>query len=82
MKSWYYDESKHSGVDYSSIELIQQCDENHSKFRNFEKEAEEIINALQLTTESIVADIGCGTCAITYYISKKLKKNICHRKSK
>lgn len=74
MKSWYYDESKHSGVNYSSIELIQQYDENHSKFRNFEKEAEEIINDLQLTTESIVVDIGCGTCAITHYIAKKVKK--------
>lgn len=74
MKNWYYDESKHSGVDYSSTELIQQYDENHSKFRNFEKEAEEIINDLQLTTQSIVADIGCGTCAITNFIAKKVKK--------
>ena len=74
MKSWYFDESKHSGVDYSSTELIQQYDENHSKFRNFEKEAKEIINDLQLNTQSIVADIGCGTCAITNFIANKVKK--------
>ncbi|HOJ29768.1 MAG TPA: class I SAM-dependent methyltransferase [Spirochaetota bacterium] len=74
MKSWFYDESKHSGVNYASIELIQQYDENHSKFRNFAKEADEIISDLKLTTQSIVADIGCGTCAITQYIAKKVKK--------
>jgi ubiquinone/menaquinone biosynthesis C-methylase UbiE len=74
MKSWFYDESKHAGVNYASIEFIQQYDENHSKFRNFTQEAEEIIDALHLTTKSIVADIGCGTCAITHHIAQKVKK--------
>lgn len=74
MHTWYYDEYKSCGVDYSSIEQIKQYDANHSQFRNFDNEAKEIINDLLLNDNSIVADIGCGTAAITNAIAQKVKK--------
>ena len=60
---WIYDEYKYSGVDYSTIEEVEQYDARHQSFRNYENEVKRIIEELQLTNNSTVIDLGCGTGA-------------------
>ena len=38
MQSWIYDESKHCGVDYSKSTQAEAYDDQHQKFRDYEKE--------------------------------------------
>ena len=42
---WYYEE-KQSGVDYLDPKIAAEYDDQHQKFRNFKKEAEDIVNKL------------------------------------
>lgn len=71
---WQYDEMKHSGVDYADYDVVDKYDENHRRFRDYEKSAEDIITALGLKPEHAVIDMGCGTGAFTLHAASRCKK--------
>ncbi|HEX3019909.1 MAG TPA: methyltransferase domain-containing protein [Chitinispirillaceae bacterium] len=76
MNSWTYDEFKHCGVDYSDIKLAEKYDEQHQKFRNYEKEFNEMLDFLSLknTEDLSMIDLGCGTGATSIFAAKRFKK--------
>lgn len=63
MKEWFYDEYKHCGVDYSKAEQAEIYDDRHTKFRDYKKEFDNMMDFLELenTKDKTVIDIGCGT---------------------
>lgn len=71
---WTYDEMKHTGVDYSSIEQVQHYDYMHQKFRDYEKNSDAIIKLLELDSSSTVIDMGAGTGAFTLYAARNCRK--------
>ncbi|MDY6857431.1 MAG: class I SAM-dependent methyltransferase [Thermodesulfobacteriota bacterium] len=70
--NWIFDESRSVGVDYFDKNLVDQYDHEHEKFRNFDEEVAKISQALWLSKESTILDIGCGTGSLTTRFS-----NIC-----
>jgi putative AdoMet-dependent methyltransferase len=64
---WFYDELKHAGVDYSDPAQVQVYDERHQKFRDYQKGAEDILQALGFASPPTVIDMGCGTGAFALY---------------
>jgi len=71
---WMYDEMKQTGVDYSSVEQVQQYDDLHQRFRNYEKDSDAIIKLLDMDSNSTVIDMGAGTGAFTLYAAKHCRK--------
>ncbi|MEN6621936.1 MAG: class I SAM-dependent methyltransferase [Smithella sp.] len=71
---WIFDETKSVGVDYFDENLADQYDREHEKFRNFDDEAAKIAGVLDLSKESVLLDIGCGTGGLTTRFAK-----ICNR---
>ncbi len=61
--NWFYNEMKHSGVDYSDLTQVQAYDEKHQKFRDYEKASQAIIDRLGLGPGDTVIDMGAGTGA-------------------
>jgi len=76
MDNWVYNEFKHCGVDYSDIKQAEVYDQQHQKFRNYEKEVLEMLDYLSLTNpqELVLIDLGCGTGATVIHASKHFKK--------
>ena len=72
--NWTYDEMKQTGVDYSSVEQVQQYDDMHQRFRDYEKDSDAIIKLLELDSNSTVIDMGAGTGAFTLYAAKHCRK--------
>jgi ubiquinone/menaquinone biosynthesis C-methylase UbiE len=71
---WQYDEMKAPGVDYTDDNIVAEYDDNHSRFRNYKKNAEDIISILGLEPEHSVIDMGCGTGAFSLYAAGHCKK--------
>ncbi len=59
--SWQYDEMKQVGKDYGSIAEVEAYDARHGKFRNVEKENEDILDKLGIRSGDVVIEIGTGT---------------------
>ena len=76
MNNWIYNEFKHCGVNYSDIKQAEIYDEQHQKFRDYEKEVVDFLSDLSLdnTQDLILLDLGCGTGATSIYASKHFKK--------
>jgi putative AdoMet-dependent methyltransferase len=58
--AWFFDEMKHAGVDYSDPTQVAVYDSRHQKFRDYQKDAEAIINTLKLGQERTVLDMGAA----------------------
>lgn len=71
--NWQYDEMKHCGVDFSDPKLVEEYDNNHQKFRNYERDTEIVVKMLGLKPEYNVIDIGSGTGAFSLYAAKYCK---------
>jgi len=71
---WQYDEMEHPGVDYADAGVVARYDENHRRFRDYEKSAAEIISDLELGPEHTVIDMGCGTGAFALPAAPHCKK--------
>lgn len=61
MQSWYYDEFQQAGLDYSDTLTIETYDKHMQRFRDYEKEACNIMTLLELPPDSHVLEIGTGT---------------------
>lgn len=71
--NWQYDEMKHPGVDFSDPAQIEVYDENHQKFRNYQKDAEAIVNILGISHQHTVMDMGTGTGAFALHAARYCK---------
>jgi len=67
---WLFDESKQVGIDYTDNVLVANYDDQHERFRDFEKEARKIATALKLSRQSTVLDIGCGTGGLMIHFAR------------
>ena len=76
MQNWMYDEFKHCGVDYAAEQQAGMYDDQHLKFRDYEKEFVEMMDyiGLQDTGDKIVIDLGCGTGATACYAAGSFGK--------
>ncbi len=70
---WLFDESTHVGVDYADKDLVADYDRQHNGFRDFQKEAERIVDLLALAEDSTVLDIGCGTGGLSACLARKCR---------
>ena len=61
--AWRYREMKPCGVNYNNFLLAGLYDAHHLAFRDYRREAEQIVAALELTPAAAVIDMGCGTGA-------------------
>jgi putative AdoMet-dependent methyltransferase len=73
MPKWYYNEMKHSGVDYADAAQIQAYDARHQRFRDYKKGSAVIIGKLGLGSEHTVIDMGAGTGAFALNAAPKCK---------
>lgn len=76
MAHWMYDEFKHCGVDYSDEAEAQSYDDQHLKFRDYEKEFGAMMEFLSMgdTRELSMIDLGCGTGAMSIHAAKAFGK--------
>jgi len=72
--NWQYDEMKHPGVDFSDPAQIEVYDENHQKFRNYQKDTEAIVNILGISHEHTVIDVGAGTGAFALHAARYCRR--------
>lgn len=72
---WYFAE-KQIGVDYSESEIASEYDFEHQQFRDFKKEAEDMVEKLNITKKEVVLDCGCGTGEITLELASHAKEVI------
>lgn len=71
---WLYDELKHAGVDYASIDVAGDYDKHHQGFRDYDKDAALVIERLGMTPQHEVIDFGCGTGAFIVCAARACKK--------
>lgn len=60
-QAWMYDEFVHTGTDFSDIKKVEAYDAKMSKFRDYGKESELILDALEITQDDTLLEIGTGT---------------------
>jgi putative AdoMet-dependent methyltransferase len=60
-KPWQYNEFEQTGRDYSERSEVQQYDQSHEHFRDREAEANDLLDALDLTAGAEIVDFGAGT---------------------
>jgi putative AdoMet-dependent methyltransferase len=71
---WYYDEYLQTGTDFSDIKKVEAYDKKMTKFRDYHKEAELILNILGVTPDQVLLDIGTGTGHFAMAAAKKCRK--------
>jgi len=74
LKDWIYDEKKHFETDYQNEEEVKKYDERMSKFRDFNKEAEDIIEKLAIEKDNSIIEYGTGTGEIAINLSDKCQR--------
>ena len=66
MHPWQYDEHIHVGTDYADVQEAEAYDQRMATIRDVVAETDRIVEALSLTGEDVVWEIGVGTgeCAL------------------
>jgi len=64
---WRYEENKPCGFNYNNFILARVYDTYHQMFRDYRREAEQIVAALGLDGSATVLDMGCGTGAFAIH---------------
>jgi len=72
--AWRYDEMKSCGADFNSFFVARGYDKYHQTFRDYRREAEQIIAALGLDNSAAVLDMGCGTGAFAIHAAPHYRK--------
>lgn len=75
MNGWLYDELKHRGVDYSKAGQAEKYDDQHGKFRDYEREFRGMVEFLGIrdTHDKVIVDLGCGTGAASVFAADSFK---------
>lgn len=75
MNTWLYNEFRHCGTDYADAGQADVYDEQHLKFRNYEREFWGMIDFLGLhdTENMTMIDLGCGTGATAIYAAGRFR---------
>jgi len=76
MKDWYYNEFKQVGINFENEEEVRIYDEKFKKQRNVNQELQFIKEALGISKEHIILEIGTGTGEFAIGLSKICKKVI------
>ncbi len=71
---WRYDERKCCGVNFGNFFVAGHYDRYHEAFRDYRREAEQIVAALGLDNSAIVLDMGCGTGAFVIHAAAHYRK--------
>ncbi len=71
---WQYDERLKAGVDYANPATVAEYDQQHARFRDYEKDARLIMQRLELKPEHTVIDFGCGTGAFVIPAARFCRK--------
>jgi len=71
---WQYNEFEHTGVNYADAEIAQDYDQQHQRFRNYQKDTEQIMGLLGLDKSQTVIDMGCGTGAFALHAAPFCRK--------
>lgn len=69
--SWQYDELKQIGKDYDSMAEVEVYDLRHGRFRNVQKENEDILKSLDVQPEQVIIEFGAGTCAFSLQAARQ-----------
>ncbi len=72
--TWQFDEMKQIGRDFGDPAEVEAYDARHRKFRNIEKENDDILEKLCLQPEQVVMDIGTGTGAFALQAARRCAK--------
>ncbi|MDA8099499.1 MAG: class I SAM-dependent methyltransferase [Nitrospiraceae bacterium] len=72
--SWQYDEMQQIGKDYGSIDEVEAYDERHGKFRDVQRENEEILQLLAATSDHAIIEIGSGTGAFAIQAARRCSR--------
>ncbi len=59
--AWQFDEFRQIGRDYTSSDEVRIYDETHARFRDIAAENNQVLDRLNLSPNSVLVDIGCGT---------------------
>lgn len=59
--AWLYNEYQHVGVDYGSLHEVEAYDQRMRAVREFERETDEILEALGLAPGALLLELGAGT---------------------
>jgi methylase of polypeptide subunit release factors len=76
---WLYNEMKHCGVNYNGVLRARAYDALHQRFRDYDKQGEEIVRLLGLDARGTVIDMGCGTGAFSIYAARRFTRLMCRR---
>lgn len=71
---WQFNEHIQVGKDYADIEIALRYDARHAKFRDLDREAEEVLARLEPTPESVLVDIGAGTGTFAVHAAPRCAK--------
>ena len=69
--SWQYDEMQQIGKDYNSLAEVEVYDARHGRFRNVEKENEDILKRLDLRSDHVSIEFGSGTGAFAIQAARQ-----------
>lgn len=72
--AWRYDERKSCGVNFDNFLVARRYDRYHQSFRDYRREAEQIVAALGLDRSAVVLDMGCGTGAFVLHAAPHYRK--------
>lgn len=73
MNNLFFDEFTQVGVDYSNLKKVSEYEKDMS-FRDFENEAQTIFKLLNLQSEHVLLEYGCGTGNFTIRASERCKQ--------
>jgi len=71
---WRYDEMKCCGVNFSNFFVARHYDQYHETFRDYRREAAQIVAVLGLDNSATVLDMGCGTGAFAIHAAPYYRK--------
>jgi putative AdoMet-dependent methyltransferase len=70
---WYYDEMQAVGVDYHDPAQAAVYDEQHQRFRDYEKASAAVLARLGLEPSATVIDLGAGTGAFALVAARRCR---------
>src|SRR5512142_2339613 len=71
---WQLDEATPAGVDYRDPRLAAEYDARHARYRDFEREAMGVREALRLGPQDVVVELGAGTGALAIPVARGCRR--------